>query len=211
MPSGNHRTSSSTRLLAGFILSGIIVPAGCSDNLPLQAMDGPSPTQASANSPEEAPTSNSVPADDAGLRIRVLPGEGEWPFQATAIDDSSYAIHVVDDHGRIVQNIEDLVSKPPLTTKDLLAIRDYNADGYPDILARTLPVGASAITGGLLYIFRPDSRTFSESEGIDQEGDIAIEPNGCISVEYRSDAMNYSKDHYCWRSGRWKFQRTAKD
>lgn len=211
MPSGNHRTSSFTRLLAGFILTGIILLAGCSDSLSLQAMDGPSPAQAPASSSEAAPASSGGPANDTGLRIRVLPGEGEWTFQATASDDSSYAVHVIDDQGRAVQTIEDLVSRPPFTTKDLLDIRDYNADGYPDIFARTLPVGASAITGGLLYIFHADSRTFIESEEIDQEGDIATEPNGCISVEYRSDATNYSKDHYCWRSGRWEFQRTTKD
>lgn len=211
MPSGNHRTSSFPRLLAGTTLTGIIFLAGCSDSWSLQAMDGPSPAQEPISSPEAAPTSNGGPASDVGLRIRVLPGEGEWTFQAAAIDDSSYAIRVVDDHGRVVQNIEDLVSRPPFTTKDLLDIRDYNADGYPDILARTLPVGASAITGGLLYIFRPDSRTFVESKGIDQEGDITIEPNGCISVEYRSDAMNYSKDHYCWKTDRWEFQHATKD
>lgn len=211
MPPGNHRTSSFARLFAGFALIGIIPLAGCSDSLSLHAMDGPSPTQAPLSSPEAAPASGHGPADDSRLRIRVLPGEGEWTFQATAGDDSSYAIHVVDDHGRVVQTIGNIVSRPPFTTKDLLDIRDYNADGYPDILARTLPVGASAMTGGLLYLFHADSRTFVESPGIDQEGDIAVESNGCISVEYRSDAMNYSKDHYCWKSDRWEFQRTTKD
>lgn len=71
--------------------------------------------------------------------------------------------------------------------------------------------GRAPSQGGVVYIFHPETRTFVESEGIDQEGDIAIEPNGCISVEYRSDAMNYSKDHHCWRAGRWEFQRTTKD
>ena len=189
----------------------LLVLAGCSDSLSLHAMDGPSPAQAPASSSDAAPASSGRPAIDAGLRIRVLPGEGEWTFLATAGDDSSYAVHVIDDQGGAVQIIEDLVSRPPFTTNDLLDLRDYNADGYPDIFARTLPVSASAITGGLLYVFHADSRTFIESEGIDQEGDIAIEPNGCISVEYRSDAMNYSRDHYCWRSGRWEFQRATRD
>lgn len=210
MHSGNHRTGSPTLRFAGFFLPGMIVLAACSDSLSLQAMDGPRPASGPISSPELAPTADSSPVDEAGLRISIVPGEGEWTFRATAIDDSSYSIHVTDDHGRPVQSIDGLVSRPPFATNDLLDIRDYNADGYPDILARTLPVGASAITGGSLYVFHPDSRAFIESDGIDQEGDIAIEPNGCVSVEYRSDAMNYRKDHYCWRSGRWEFQRTTR-
>lgn len=211
MRSGSHRTGIPTRLAAGCTLGGIILLAGCGDNVSLQAMSVPRPAQAPSISSEAPPASSGRLANDAWLRIRVLPNEGEWAFQVTVSDDTTYAVHVIDDQGRTVQTIEDLVSRPPYTTKDLIDIRDYNDDGYNDILVRTLPVGSSAISGGLLYIFHADSRTFIESEGIDQEGEISIESNGCISVEYRSDAMNYSKDHYCWRSERWEFQRTTKD
>jgi hypothetical protein len=196
-------------LVASVALPGVI--AGCSDSVPLQVMDESSRVQGAINSPERVATSSTGPADAAALRVEMPHGGGAWTFQATSVDDSSYAIHVIDDHGAVVQTIEDIASRPPFATRDLLDIRDYNADGYPDIRARTLSVGASAISGGVLYVFRPESRAFVESEGIDQEGDIAVESDGCISVEYRSDAMNYSKDHYCWEADQWKFQRTSKD
>ena len=211
MPSVNHRTSSFTHLLVSFTLTAFILLTGCSDNALLKNMDVPRPAQSPSSSSTASPVSSGGPANDAWLRIKVFPNEGEWAFRATASDDSTYAVHVIDDQGRTVQTIQNLVSRPPFTTEELIDVRDYNSDGYNDIFARTLPVGSSAITGGFLYIFHADSRTFIESNGIDQEGDISIEPNGCISVEYRSDAMNYNKDHYCWRSDRWEFQRTTKD
>lgn len=155
--------------------------------------------------------SNGDSVRDAGMSIHVFPDEASWSLQARAIDDSTYSIRVIDENGNSVQTIGDLVSRPPFTTKDLLDIRDYNADGHPDILARTMPVSASAITGGVLYIFKPAARQFVESEGIEPEGDITVEPDGCISVEYRSDAMNYRKDHYCWKDSRWVSQQTIKD
>lgn len=148
---------------------------------------------------------------DAGMPISVLVDKEPWTLQTVAVGESAYAIRVIDEDGHNVQVIDDLVSRPPFAAKDLLDIRDYNADGHPDILARTLPVGASAIIGGVLYVFNPAGQKFVESEGIEQEGDITVEPDGCISVEYRSDAMNYRKDHYCWKDSRWVFQQTTKD
>ena len=211
MPSVNHRTSSFTHLFVNFTLTGFILLTGCTGNALSQSVDVPHPAKSPSSSSAVPAVSSDSPANDAWLRIRVFPNEGEWAFRATASDDSTYAVHVIDDKGTTVQTIEDLVSRPPFTTKELIDVRDYNADGYKDIFARTLPVGSSAITGGILYIFHADSRKFIESNGIDQEGDISTDLNGCISVEYRSDAMNYSKDHYCWRSDRWEFQRTTKD
>lgn len=148
---------------------------------------------------------------DAGMPISVLVDKEPWTLQTVAVGESAYAIRVIDEDGHNVQVIDDLVSRPPFVAKDLLDIRDYNADGHPDILARTLPAGASAIIGGVLYVFNPAGQKFVESKGIEQEGDITIKSKGCISVEYRSDAMNYRKDHYCWEGNRWEFQRTTED
>lgn len=167
---------------------------------------GPGLTQGSF-----APKPKADSGGDGELRIKVFPREELWVFSVIAIDDSTYEIKVIDGEGRGVQTIGDLASRQPFTTKELLDIRDYNADGYPDILARTLPVAASAISGGVLYMFVPATRKFVEADGIEQEGDVALESKGCISVQYRGDAMNYRKDHYCWETSRWKFQQTTED
>ena len=154
MRSWNQWPKILARLLAGLTLTGIIFLTGCRDSLSLQAMDEPNLPYQPISSPAVATPTNS-PGDDSSLRIKMLPGEGEWKFEATASDDTSYAIHVVDDHGRAVQTIQDIAARPPFITRDLLDIRDYNADGYRDILARTLPVGVSAIAGGVAVYFPP--------------------------------------------------------
>ena len=200
-----------SRVLAGFLAAGIFALNGCGESLTKQTVDGSKPSTEPPTSAKETTTPGTDATDDSSLRAFMLPGEQAWVFQTSAVNESTYSIHVTDSSGKEVQVIRDIAARPPLTTKELLEMNDYNADGYIDIRASTLPVGGSAITGSMLYIFDPSSRKFFESKGIDQEGEIVIEPDGCISVEYRSDAMNYSKDHYCWKENEWEFQRTTKD
>lgn len=204
-----------SRALLGVLLAwALVLPAslaGCRERLTLQATSESGPVPDAVRPSERTAEQTVASASGAALLVAMSPGEGKWAFQTIPGAGSTYAIRVIDGRGEAVQTIDDLVSRPPFTAENLLDVRDFNADGYPDLLARTLPVGASAITGASLYVFDSSSRRFVESEGIDQEGEIAIESKGCITVEYRSDAMNYSKDHYCWKAGKWEFQRTTKD
>lgn len=207
----SQQTGKPTHLFAGFLVTGIFALSGCGESVSMQTMDTSKPSTEPSTSTGKSTTPAADAADDSRLRAVVSPGEQAWTFQTISANESTYSIRVTDSSGKDVQVIEDIAARPPITAKELLEVRDYNADGYADILASTLPVGGSAITGAMLYIFDPVSRKFVESEGIDQEGEIAVEPDGCISVEYRSDAMDYSKDHYCWKENRWEFQRTTKD
>lgn len=206
-----HLTRNPQQLFAAFFVTGIFTLNGCGESLSMQTAGESVPSTEPSTSAKRSITPSANTADDSGLRAVISPGEQAWTFQTTPAEDSTYSIHVADGGGKNVQVIEDISARPPLAAEELLDIRDYNADGYADIRASTLPVGGSAITGAMLYIFNPTSREFVESEGIEQEGEIAIESNGCISVEYRSDAMQYSKDHYCWKEDQWEFQRTTKD
>lgn len=204
-------TQEAKQLLTGFLMAVIFTVNGCSQHLPTQTAGKSAPPTDPSTPAKRSVTAGANTANDPGLRVVISPGEQAWTIQTTAANDSTYSIHVADSDGKKVQVMEDIAARPPLTAKELLQIRDYNADGYADIRASTLPVGGSAITGAMLYIFDPTSRKFIESEGVEQEGEIAIEPNGCISVQYRSDTMQYTKDHYCWKENRWELLRTTSD
>ena len=98
-------------------------------------------------------------------------------------------------------------SSPTRIADKILAIKDFNEDGYLDIIAASPAPMASAYTSGTIYVYDPKLEKFSESGGIIQQGSINITRLGCISVEYpystRPDTEIIT-DFYCWKNGKWK-------
>lgn len=136
------------------------------------------------------------PADDAPWRLTVSPG-----------NDATYRIHVADSAGREVQVIEGQEGDPPYSADALVRLDDFTGDGRPDILARGLSVGASALTSESIYVYDAASGRFLDRQPFEHEGEVRKTKPGCIGVEYRNaDNMTYSTDVYCWR-GSWIFER----
>lgn len=130
-----------------------------------------------------------------------------WKLSVVPSADGGYEIHVSDAMGHEFQVIEGPTTELPFTVESLLTIKDYNADGWPDIAARSLPVGASAITGEVLFVYDVVAKRFRESDEIAQEGEIQTAAPGCITVEFLNpDNTTYSKDAYCWREDRWAYK-----
>ena len=65
----------------------------------------------------------------------------------------------------------------------------------------------SAYVSSIIYVYKPEFKNFSESDGIIQRGIIDTPLRGCISVQYpfstRPD-MEIMTDFYCWKNGEWK-------
>lgn len=119
----------------------------------------------------------------------------------------AYEIHVSDAMGHEFQVIEGPTTELPFTVENPLTVKDYNADGWPDIAAKSLPVGASAITGKVLFVYDAVAKRFRESDEITQEGEIQTAAPGCITVEFRNpDNTTYSKNSYCWVGNKWHYQ-----
>ena len=95
----------------------------------------------------------------------------------------------------------------PRIADKILAIKDFNGDGYLDIIAAAPAPMGSAYTSGTIYVYDPKFEKFSESKGIIQQGTIDTPLRGCISVQYplstRPD-MEIMTDFYCWKNGEWK-------
>lgn len=160
--------------------------AGCA----MPAASGPPATHGAARAQSAA-----SPATAHDWRLKVSPGEND-----------TYRIHVIDRGGREIQALDDQDGKPPYTASDLLELDDYSGDGWPDILARGLSAGASALTSESIYVYDAKSGRFLDREFFRNEGEVTKAGKGCIDVEHRnSDNMTYSKDRYCW-AGQWMFQ-----
>ena len=95
----------------------------------------------------------------------------------------------------------------PRIADKILAIKDFNGDGYLDIIAAAPAPMGSAYTSGTIYVYDPKFEKFSESKGIIQQGTIDTPLRGCISVQYpfstRPDT-EIMTDFYCWKNGKWK-------
>ena len=72
----------------------------------------------------------------------------------------------------------------PRIADKILAIEDFNGDGYLDIIAAAPAPMGSAYTSGTIYVYDPKFEKFSESKGIIQQGTIDTPLRGCISVQY---------------------------
>lgn len=150
------------------------------------------------NSASHAQTAASSPASKA-WRLSVSPGA-----------DGTYRIHVADADGRERQVLDGPDGMPPYTASELVRLDDFTGDGNPDILARGLSAGASALTSETIYVYDAASGRFLDAEVFENEGEVTKTAPGCIAVEHRMrDNMTYAKDAYCWK-GAWIHQGSAR-
>ncbi|WP_162836124.1 hypothetical protein [Xanthomonas sp. GPE 39] len=206
MGSGNHPTVSSARLHAGALLShsGVIKTnavflvfalAACQQAV-TSTIPAPSPhklTTRTISVSAVAPSASAPATED--WKLSVSPGEG-----------GTYRIHIADANGREVQVIDGQEGKPPYEAAALLKLDDFTGDGKPDILARGLSAGASALTSESIYVYDATSGRFLDAEPFKNDGEVTKTGPGCIAVEHRNpDNMTYSKDQYCWE-GKWVFK-----
>ena len=119
----------------------------------------------------------------------------------------AYNILVTNKINHDIQVLGPVITDYPRIANKILAIEDVNGDGYLDILAAHLPPMTSAYVSSIIYVYKPEFKNFSESEGIIQRGIIDTPLRGCISVQYpfstRPD-MEIMTDFYCWKNGEWK-------
>lgn len=131
---------------------------------------------------------------------------GHWQLSVSPGDDLSYRIHIADAQGREVQIIDGQEGAPPYEAAQLLTLDDFTGDGKPDILARGLSAGASALISERIYVYDAGQGRFLDAELFRNDGEVSKTGPGCIAVEYRNrDYMTYAKDQYCWE-GRWVFK-----
>ena len=116
----------------------------------------------------------------------------------------AYNILVTNKINHDIQVLGTEVTELPRIASKILVIEDFNGDGYLDIMAANLPIAQSGYLASTIYVYRPEFKNFSESEGIIQEGTINTTKPGCISVEY-PHPNNFEKitDFYCWKNGKW--------
>ena len=119
----------------------------------------------------------------------------------------AYNILVTNKINHDIQVLGSITTDYPRIANKILAIEDVNGDGYLDILAAHLPPMTSAYVSSIIYVYKPEFKNFSESEGIIQRGTIDTPLRGCISVQYplstRPDT-EIMTDFYCWKNGKWK-------
>ena len=119
----------------------------------------------------------------------------------------AYNILVTNKINHDIQVLGPVITDYPRIANKILAIEDVNGDGYLDILAAHLPPMTSVYVSSIIYVYKPEFKNFSESEGIIQRGIIDTPLRGCISVQYpfstRPD-MEIMTDFYCWKNGEWK-------
>ena len=96
----------------------------------------------------------------------------------------AYNILVTNKINHDIQVLGPVITDYPRIANKILAIEDVNGDGYLDILAAHLPPMTSVYVSSIIYVYKPEFKNFSESEGIVQRGPIDTPLRGCISVQY---------------------------
>lgn len=96
----------------------------------------------------------------------------------------AYNILVTNKINHDIQVLGPIITDYPRIANKILAIEDVNGDGYLDILAAHLPPMTSVYVSSIIYVYKPEFKNFSESEGIVQRGTIDTPLRGCISVQY---------------------------
>ncbi|EKQ64094.1 hypothetical protein MOU_12658 [Xanthomonas citri pv. malvacearum str. GSPB1386] len=153
----------------------------------------------------QEPSIKAVPAPVATPAASAS-GTENWQLSVSPGEDGTYRIHVADADGKELQVIDGQEGKPPYEAADLLKLDDFTGDGKPDILARGLSAGASALTSESIYVYDAESGRFLDAELFENDGEVTKTGPGCIEVEHRNpDNMTYSKDQYCWQ-GKWVFK-----
>lgn len=149
-------------------------------------------------------TSPMAPASSRDQANHGNAGHRDWKLSVAPGPDGNYVIQVADDRGNPVQQLAGPPGEAPFDASELLRLEDFNGDAHPDILARGLSVGVSALTSETIYVFDPAARRFLEAQAFEHEGEVTKAGAGCITVEYRNtDNMTYTRDGYCWEAGHW--------
>ena len=144
-----------------------------------------------------------VPTAPASAVVPHVSNPDDWKLSVSPGESGTYRIYVASADGKQLQVIEGPEGKPPYDADDLLKLEDFTGDGRPDILARGLSVGASALTSETIYVFDAKAGRFLDAELFEHDGEVTRMRPGCIAVEYRNpDHMTYAKDQYCWE-GEW--------
>lgn len=206
MASGNHRKGSPGRLHAGALLShsGVIKTNAAFLVFALAACQQAVPSTMPAPSPQE-PTARTISAPGVAPSASA-PATEDWKLSVSPGENDTYRIHIADADGRELQVIDGQEGKPPYKAAALLKLDDFTGDGKPDILARGLSAGASALTSESIYVYDAKSGRFLEAELFENDGEVTKTAPGCIAVKHRNpDNMTYSKDQYCWE-GKWVFK-----
>lgn len=161
---------------------------------------------ASEKSVGQAPVPTQVARDVSVPRVE------NWKLSVSPGEGDTYRIHVADADGRQIQTIDGQEGERPYVASALLKLDDFTGDGLPDILARGLSAGASALMSERIYVYDARLGRFRDAAPFENDGEVTKAGNGCIAVQYRSpDNMNYAKDQYCWEADQWKLQHTTKD
>lgn len=137
--------------------------------------------------------------------LNASPAE-PWKLSVSDGADGTYRIHVADTQTKEIQVLEGPEAEAPFDAAELLKLEDYTGDGKPDILARGLSVGVSALRSEVIYPYDATTGRFNQAQIFEHDGEVSKTTPGCIAVEYRNgDNMTYTKDVYCWH-GRWLFE-----
>ncbi len=149
----------------------------------------------------------------APLKTKTVPAPKGFPFsvETQILSEDSYQVKITDKKTGKVQTIEDLTVFSGFiegNAGDLATIRDYNGDGHPDIAVRV--IGGYTLPADDLYLFNPATRQFEpvpEGKDFAHTGSVEIIRKGCVRVDYKSSARDYTQDDYCWKNGGWQLQR----
>lgn len=205
------------KLIANIVLLSVLL--GCSSqHTPINSTnksDISKKTQEKTEAELDKESSVYPPIKDFPFEIKVVPilYIDEEQTELTRDKDynpktsvgGAYNILVTNKINHKIQVLGTEVTALPRIASKILVIEDFNGDGYLDIMAANLPIAQSGYLASTIYVYKPEFKNFSESEGIIQQGTIDTPKPGCISVEYpHPNNFETITDFYCWKNGKWK-------
>ncbi|KLT73001.1 hypothetical protein PL75_04800 [Neisseria arctica] len=142
----------------------------------------------------------------------ILPKIKNFPFEfsivfpdKTKLENERYNIKIINKDNNKVQIIEEGTPLKNADISDLLEVKDFNNDGYLDILAFSIYPSLQLVT--TLYIFNPETQYFTNRmDNIPYEGTISVTKPGCIKIEYivRNSSDYLEPQKFCWIDNSWQ-------